>query len=77
MTVSTRKFIRNFPEFRQQAEKGGTVVIESRDGVKFVFHRIGAAPRPRRVEKPLPREITEKWDTDSPATAPDDWKMNR
>ena len=77
MSVSTRKFIRDFPVFREQAEKGGTVVIESREGVKFVFHRIGAAPRPRRVETPLPRRITDKWEADSPATAPDEWEMNR
>ncbi len=57
--------------FREQAEKGSTVVIESREGVKFVFHRIGAAPRPRRVETPLPREITDKWNVDSPATIED------
>ena len=77
MSVSTRKFIRDFPLFREQAEKGDTVVIESREGVKFVFHRIGAAPRPRQVETPLPREITDKWDADSPAIAPEEWEMNR
>ena len=76
MSVSTRKFIRDFPVFREQAEKGDTVVIESREGVKFVFHRIGAAPRPRRVETPLPSEITDKWDVDSPATIAAEWEMN-
>lgn len=77
MSVSTRKFIRDFPMFREQAEKGGTVLIESREAVKFVFHLIGVAPRPHRVETPLPRAITEKWDVDSPASAPDEWEMNR
>jgi hypothetical protein len=77
MSVSTRKFLREFPVFREQAERGDTVVIESRDGVKFVFHRIGEAPRPRRVEAPLSREITEKWDVESPALEVEDWEMNR
>jgi hypothetical protein len=77
MSVSTRKFLREFPVFREQAERGDTVVIESRDGVKFVFHRIGEAPRPRRVEAPLSREITEKWDVESPALEAEDWEMNR
>ena len=77
MSVSKCKFIRDFPVFREQAEKGGTVVIESREGVKFIFHRIGAAPRPRRVETPLPREITDKWNVDSPASIPGEWEMNR
>jgi hypothetical protein len=76
MPVSTRKFIREFPIFREQAEKGQKVVIESRDGMKFVFHRIGAAPRPRRVEKALPLEITDRWDTRSAAISPGEWKMN-
>ena len=77
MIMSTRNFIRNFPVFREHAENGGTVMIESREGVKFVFHRIGAAPHPRRVETALPRKITDKWDADSPATAPGEWEMNR
>jgi hypothetical protein len=77
MSVSTRKFLREFPVFREQAERGDTVVIESREGVKFVFHRIGEVPRPRRVEMPLPREITEKWDVESPALEAEDWEMNR
>jgi predicted nuclease of predicted toxin-antitoxin system len=54
-----------------------SVKFESREGVKFVFHRIGEAPRPRRVEMPLPREITEKWDVESPALEVEDWEMNR
>jgi hypothetical protein len=77
MSVSTRKFLREFPAFREQAEQGQTIVIESREGVKFVFHRIGDAPRPRRVEAPLPPEITEKWDVESPALEAEDWDMNR
>jgi hypothetical protein len=77
MSVSTRKFLREFPAFREQAELGETVVIESREGVKFVFHRIGEAPRPRRVEAPLPREVTEKWDLESPALEAEEWEMNR
>jgi len=77
MSVSTRQFLRDFPVFREQAEKGGTVVIESREGVQFAFHRIGAAPRPRQIETPLPRKITDKWDADSPAISPDEWEMNR
>ncbi len=77
MSVSTRKFIRDFPVFREQAEKGGTVLIESREGVKFVFHLMGVAPRPRRVETPLPRANTDKWDVDSSASAPEEWEMNR
>jgi hypothetical protein len=77
MSVGTRKFIRDFPLFREQAEKGGTVVIESREGVKFVFHRIGTAPRPRQVETPLRRKIADRWDADSPSSAPEEWEMNR
>lgn len=77
MSVSTRKFLREFPAFREQAERGETIVIESREGMKFVFHRIGEAPRPRRVEVPLSQEITEKWDVESPALGVEDWEMNR
>ncbi len=77
MSISTRKFIREFPHFRHQAEQGETVLIESRDGKKYVFHQIGDAPRPRRVVSPLPRTITDKWDVDSPGLSPDEWEMNR
>jgi hypothetical protein len=77
MGVSTRKFLRDFPAFREQAERGETILIESREGVKFVFHRIGEAPRPRRVETPLPCGITEKWNVESPALEAEDWEMNR
>lgn len=77
MNVSTRKFLRDFPQFRQRAERGETVVIESRDGTKFFFHRIGAAPRPRQVKEPLPQEVTDRWDPDGPGVAPDEWEMNR
>lgn len=77
MSVSARKFLREFPVFREQAERGETVVIESREGVKFVFYRIGEAPRPRQVEAPLPREITETWDVESPALKEEDLEINR
>jgi hypothetical protein len=77
MPVSARQFLRDFPLFRRQAERGETVVIESRDGARFVFHRIGDAPKPRQVESPLPRTITDKWDVDGAALSPDDWEMNR
>lgn len=77
MSVSTRRFLREFPTFRERAEQGDIVVIESRKGVKFVFRRIGEAPRPRRVESALPKRITDRWQVDKPATAPDEWEMNR
>ena len=76
MSVSTRRFLREFPAFRERAEQGETVVIESRKGMKFGFHRIGEAPRPRRVEQPLPRKTTDNWNVDSPATNVNDWEMN-
>lgn len=76
MSVSTRKFLRYFPAFRERAERGETVLIESRAGVKFVFHRIGDAPRPRRVEVPLPRKITDQWDFETPAAPASEWEMN-
>ena len=60
MSISTRKCFRIFPVYRDRAERGGTVVIESREGVKFVFPRTGDAPRLRRAETPLSREITER-----------------
>lgn len=77
MSVSPRKFIRQFPAFRERAEQGEIVVIESRKGVKFVFHRIGDAPRPRRVEAPLPREITDQWEVETSAIEAKEWEMNR
>jgi hypothetical protein len=77
MSVSTRRFLRDFPAFREQAERGETIMIESRKGVKFVFHRIGEAPRLRRVATPLPRGITAKWNVESPALEAEDWEMNR
>lgn len=77
MSVSTRKFLRDFPVFRRQAERGETVLIEARDGTKFVFHRVGDAPRPRQTESPLPRTVTDDWDVDGRAFSPDEWEMNR
>jgi hypothetical protein len=76
MSISSRTFLRDFPAYREQAERGETVVIESREGVKFVFHRIGDAPRPRRVETPLSRRITDRWDVDGPAFDAGEWGMD-
>jgi len=77
MSISTRKFLRDFPAYRERAERGEAVVIESREGVKFVFHRTGAAPRPRRVESPLSREITDRWDVEGPGFEAGEWTMDR
>jgi hypothetical protein len=77
MPVSARLFLRGFARFKRQAEKGETVVIESRDGFKFAFKRIGEMPRPARVRKALPKEITEQWDLDTPGILSDEWEMNR
>jgi len=77
MSISTRAFLRGFPACRQQAERGESVVIESREGVKFVLHRIGDTPRPRRVLTPLSREITDGSSVDGPAFDPGEWRMDR
>jgi hypothetical protein len=77
MSISTRKFLRDFPAYRERAERGETLLIESREGVKFVFHRIGDAPRPRRVDTPLSREITDRWDVEGPGFEPGEWAMDR
>ena len=58
MTVSTRKFVRQLSLFRARAQHGEPVLVESRDGAKFIFHRIGASARPRRVDRPLPRSVS-------------------
>jgi hypothetical protein len=76
MTVSPRKFVRQFSRFRDQAEHGEPVVIQGRNGTKFLFHRVGQAARPRRAPKPLPASITQQWDLDTPAISPEEWQIN-
>jgi hypothetical protein len=76
MKVSTRKFIREFSRFRSQARQGEPVVIEGRDGTRFLFHVIGGAAGPGRCKEALPRSVTDRWDLDSPAIEARDWSMN-
>jgi hypothetical protein len=77
MTVSTRKFLRQFALFRERAEQSESIVVQGRDGAKFMFHRVGQSAQPRRVQTPLPKAVTERWDLDAPALEPGDWEMNR
>lgn len=77
MTVSTREFLRRFPAFRRAAKSGKEIVIESRDGSKFVFHQAGSQPRPRQTQVPLPKEVTDRWQVESRGWPPEEWEMNR
>lgn len=75
MKVSARKFVRQFSRFRERAERGEPVLVESR-GAQFLFHRIGNTSRPRKVEIPLPKSVTERWDLDRSAMEIQEWRMN-
>ena len=75
MKATPRRFIRGFSRFRDQAQQGEPVLIEARNGAKFLFHRVGESARPWRCTEPLPPSITATWDLDRPAIAPQEWKM--
>jgi hypothetical protein len=76
MNVSVRKFIREFPLFRDKAQRGETVLVEARGGMKFVFCAIGQLKHPAQSKTPLPQSVTAAWNVEDQALNSNDWEMN-
>jgi hypothetical protein len=60
VSVTVGEFIRDFPRFRAEAESGKTVLINSEDGARFIFHSLpGGASSGRTLTAPLRARLEE------------------
>jgi hypothetical protein len=74
MTVTQRKFLREFPAIRRSALAGEKITITSREGVTFQF-TCSTPKRPRKSAIPAPPGATE--DFSASGFEPGDWEITR